>query len=371
MRIGYSFWGYLGDYKYDAQGDAASTPDGNATYSWSIICAAMKAGHKVYPMQNDRDAPGFAKHGLGLFSSFSQWKRYAAYKHLRENYDSLWNSQYGLPSFPKLDVLLLEWRFPIPGRNVEVDKTSAAYQPDWDRQQELLQHYLGTKTKVIIWDLDNKLTLSDELVLSEKGDFSIFETAVQPETQFVPRIRVEPPFLMEDVLQYSSCRVNKNKKIVYIGSRYERDDVIDEWLGSGEDIHFHGKWDDDAKKCWPHITFHERCTTKDFGGIYRDAAIVPLLAKRSYMKRGFITPRPIEALLFGSLPVGLAGHLGIENYVLPDFVVNNHEELQNISRDVAKYGCSSENRQLDREELAHKLSFMDAGNFIKRIEELV
>ena len=42
MKIGYSYWGYLGDTKYDKNGKMASTPDGNAIYSWSIIYQLMK-----------------------------------------------------------------------------------------------------------------------------------------------------------------------------------------------------------------------------------------------------------------------------------------------------------------------------------------
>ena len=32
MRIGYSYWGFLGDRKYDDNGNLLSTPDGNAFY---------------------------------------------------------------------------------------------------------------------------------------------------------------------------------------------------------------------------------------------------------------------------------------------------------------------------------------------------
>ena len=46
--VGYFYWGYLGDKKFDKNGNEVSTPDGNAFYSWSIIKALQDAGHLVY-----------------------------------------------------------------------------------------------------------------------------------------------------------------------------------------------------------------------------------------------------------------------------------------------------------------------------------
>ena len=63
MRLGYSYWGFLGDYKEDHLGNALSTPDGNASYSWSIIHEAQSRGHEVYLMQQDRDWPAYKRHG--------------------------------------------------------------------------------------------------------------------------------------------------------------------------------------------------------------------------------------------------------------------------------------------------------------------
>ena len=54
MRIGYSYWGFLGDHKVFG-GREVSTPDGNSTYSWSIVHEALEHGHEVWMMQQDRD----------------------------------------------------------------------------------------------------------------------------------------------------------------------------------------------------------------------------------------------------------------------------------------------------------------------------
>ena len=70
MRIGYSYWGFLGDRKYDDKGNILSTPDGNAFYSWSIINKFIEDGHQVIGIMPDRDEPGFRFEGVNLFSSW-------------------------------------------------------------------------------------------------------------------------------------------------------------------------------------------------------------------------------------------------------------------------------------------------------------
>ena len=62
MRIGYSYWGFLGDRKYDDNGKILSTPDGNAFYSWSIINKLQSDGHTVFvqrlPVSQDLEHAG-------------------------------------------------------------------------------------------------------------------------------------------------------------------------------------------------------------------------------------------------------------------------------------------------------------------------
>lgn len=363
LRLGYSFHGFLADVKLDGHGNEISTPDGNATYSWSILWEAQRRGHTVYLMQEDRDWQSFLKFGKSLFSAFSQEKRKLAYQRcLRTSWSfgSEWND------YPELDVLLLEWRFPILGRNTSEMRGLPGYQSDLDRQHELLEHYSGTKTKVVIWDLDHKLELVDE---ANWLPDAIFETSVEPRDLCVKRTRVEPPFVIDDLLQHPTRPADPKKMLVYIGSRYERDNVIDEWIKPISDeipgaVRFVGKWDADARRRWPNISFGERVGVAGFAREYGDAVAVPLLAKRSYMEVGFVTPRPWEAVLFGSLPIGFVGHRGIENY--SSAVARNADDLFDL---VQIYSSNGETiRKIDREEMAHRLQFMDVKNFVDKIE---
>lgn len=326
MRIGYSWWGFLADRKFSPEGVEVSTPDGNATYSWSIVYEAIRRGWTVVPLQEDRDSFGVENFGSRIFKAFSKEKRTEVYFHLQENG---W-SKNSHNEFPELDILILEWRFPIPGRNTPDAVGQQWWQGDLQRQTELLNHYSNTSTKIFVWDLDHKLTIEDEK--SFAPNVSVIETALIPLEQHLKRISVYPPFCGEELLQHETVK-STHVHMSYIGSRYERDIIIDEWIAPYANnhrgnVHFYGKWEpkDELYQRWPGVVFHDRIGVTDFRNAYKTAACVPLLAKQSYRENGFMTPRPFEALLFGSIPIGLGGHLGVEEYVFKTAELNTDME---------------------------------------------
>lgn len=371
LRIGYSFWGFLGDNKVDVDGKELSTPDGNATYSWTLMLEAMCRGHQVYLMQRDQDFNGWKQFKSGNFSAFNEAERNHVYNRVIDT---------GGAAFPELDVLLIEWRFPIPGRNCVKVKENGLPDfdgdfpnPDLKRQHEILRHYVlmnerrAGQTKIIFWDLDHKLTEHDEKLWHPDA---IFETSVRPRRLSMDRIRVEPPCHIDSLLQHIEKidRNYKNVDLAYIGSRYERDEMIDRLHPIAEHcaVKFHGKWDDDAKKRWPAIAFGKRITTKDFLSCYSEALGVPLLAKKSYLECGFVTPRIWEALLFGAIPIGFKEHLGIDQYV--DRVVDWHE-MPDLIQDLQHLDTQQYRQALG--ESVHKIRFMDAKHFVDKIEAVV
>lgn len=370
LRVGYSFWGFLGDIKMDSRGDRVSTPDGNATYSWSIVWEMMRRGHRVIPMMPDRDQPACDEYGVHNFAAFCQKQRTDVYKHLLES-----RYNYLEEGFPELDVLLLEWRFPIPGRNCQMGQLGESdpnFQPDLHRQTAMLRHYRNTKTKIIVWDLDYKLTGEDEM----EWDLPlIIETSMAPRALYSPRRSVEPPTVVDALMEHKTT--DASTMMAYIGSRYERDDVIDEWIRpiANRDmcrgrIHFYGNWMKDIKELrerWPGVSFHDRVTTSDFHSIYRPAGAVPLLAKREYMERGFVTPRIWEALQFGSIPVGLDGHTGISRYT--PFVAKDTWDLGGIA--LGLKDLTLKERDQIRRNAIEKIAFMDVRHFVDVIEESV
>ena len=80
MRIGYSFWGFLGPGITD-------TPDGGRSHRRTLIDGADRRGHDIVFLQPDRDR---AEAGT-------------------RRWPYTWDSS----GFPDIDVLFLEWRWPI------------------------------------------------------------------------------------------------------------------------------------------------------------------------------------------------------------------------------------------------------------------
>lgn len=367
MRIGYLFRGFLGDVKMAPDGSELSTPDGNATYSWSIDHECERRRYRLVPLGPNLDAPAASRLGEDLFSSFSRRRRLLSYERmLARGWANLSDR-----NLPVLDLVLVEWRWPIPGRNTPADRALPDFQPDLERQEEVLRRYLDRGTPVVVWDLDHKLGVDD--LARWRGIAGVIETAVRPRVE-TGAVRVEPPFVTADLLQHDIDDRRPSHHLGYIGSRYERDEALDHWIRpitppATHRAKFWGKWEpaEEVRARWPGVTFAGRIGVRGFREAYSRVAAVPLLAKRSYSDGGFITPRPWEAVLFGAVPVGLAGHLGIEGYASrvaadPRDLLEHATELRNMS---------PIRRRVVREEAAHMLAHVDVRNFLDVLEGLV
>jgi hypothetical protein len=296
---------------------------------------------------------------------------------------------------PELDVLLVEWRFPIFGRNCcswegapcfpsdaksgqpmmasgYADK-KIELQPDLFRQYEILRYYKERGTKLIFWDLDHKLLGHDEITWSPDA---VFETSKKPLHLVTRRTSVEFPTIVADLMQHPTLEADENRKLVYIGSRYERDDVITKWLKPVSDsfpgqVEFWGNWMrtvEECKKLWPNVSYNDRITMADFRRVYGSAVACPILAKQSYLETGFITPRPWEALMFGTIPVGLGSHLGISSYVQPGLIAGDGWDMIEVVKTLT--GLPLKERDRIRRENVEQIEHMDARYFVDRIEDV-
>jgi hypothetical protein len=98
VKIGYSFWGFLGPGITD-------TPDGGRSHRRPLIDALLSRGHEVVLLQADRDRTE-AGDDLGRAYSF----------------DAV--------GFPDIDVLFLEWRSPITPATSIARRTCCGSTPD-------------------------------------------------------------------------------------------------------------------------------------------------------------------------------------------------------------------------------------------------
>jgi hypothetical protein len=329
-------------------------------------------------LQKDRDWTAFTRRGKYDFEAFSQDRRFYSYLKCGRTVqgDEAWAVG---PDLPSLDLLFVEWRFPIPGRNTPDAKGKQGYQPDLERQDELLEHYGKIGTPLAIWDLDHKLTEDDERrILGRRSRAVVLETSMAPRQGLLPRVRVEPPVAIQDLRQLTPKAPNPNKKLVYVGSRYERDDIIEEWIRPVSDrfprqVEFYGNWTaeynfNEVRSKWPNVKYCDRITMKDFYSAYGDAVACPLLAKRGYLETGFITPRIWEALMFGTIPVGLATHNGIAQYLPPHLIAQSPEHLGDIVEQLG--GMDVKTRGVIRDDVISRIKFMDASNFVSVLEKV-
>lgn len=316
MNIGYSYWGFLGDMKFGDDGKLVSTPDGNAFYSWSIIDELQKRGHNVYQMMPDRDSNGSKILGDDiLFMSWAKDKRKSAYENMVKTFDALDLSKLSESdvfacwdgcSCGGIDVILHEWRMAIPGRNTDDARGSCRWQPDLFLQNCLIDYCIKHGIKMVIFDLDYKLTEDHVKMIADRGlDFNVFELGNKwLDRDWAKKVYI--PFDFKSIYEFKPESFVRDK-LVYVGNRYERDWCIDKYIPSGIDgVAVYGNWDEggrDSKNRWPGIDFRHRLQTCEMHDVYSSSASTILLAKRDYCKFEFMTARVVEALFYCSVPL--------------------------------------------------------------------
>lgn len=381
MKIGYGFWGFLGDKKFNSKGEELSTPDGNAFYSWSIIRALQKAGHEVYALMPDRDAPGIMKMGKNLFETFATEERYEAYGQTKNyiDYDNylgdLISNVHDVEDAiedEEVDVVIWEWRMPIPGRNIDVEIVSPSFQPDFMLQDKLLNHFKQKHIPVYVFDLDYKVNDEDIEKYNIAGIIELGNKWINYRKCKATSVYI--PFGFECINDFEIK--DPTELMVYIGNRYERDWCIDKYIpGNLEGVTVHGNWLEsgrDSAQKWPNIKFGKRLQLSEMYEAYSKAAVTPLLAKEEYCKHSFMTARLIEAVFYGCVPLIIEEFDFPNAYLANDLVekltIHSKEELV----EKAKYYMEhpDERKEIIRI-LRHELRQMDAKFFVEDFMNLI
>jgi hypothetical protein len=269
MRIGYSFWGFLGPGIID-------TPDGGRSHRRTLIDGLIARGHEVVFLQLNRDL-----HEAGL--------------DLREQYS--WR-----PGLPRLDALFLEWRWPVLGRNTTPCGT-AGHTCDLHRQQELLGHYTHERRlPTLLWDKDLQLRASDPL--RDQGHIAVCEPALRPRPGATSLLFpvADTTLLAADAAALAA--LPRRLPLLYVGNQYDRDEDFDRYFAPAARKLPHrvaGKWTRTGQ--WPHVNFTDRCAFVEVDALYRSAVATVTLLPRRYARAGQMTQRLFEAVLAGCLPL--------------------------------------------------------------------
>jgi hypothetical protein len=327
MKVGYSFWGIFSEVNTDMPSTI------NSYVPW-IVLGLMEKQCKVYPLQINLDE---------YFSKKLNKKIDFTYLYDPQSMEKVYKHLYGHPNFisgktlPELDLVILDWRWPIPGRNTEKDVNSINFTPDLIRQNMILEHYSKKKTKIIVLDLDHKVTLEDE----KKWGFTIIEPAVKPRNQYIKRISSALPYKFFKI--YYQAIKDRNSLITYVGNNYERERAINDYIYPistkerfKNKISFYGNWLKYSKifkeisAKWPYFNYFGKITKEDYLYVYGRSFTTPLLAKDSYYEYGFMTPRQVESVLYGCIPIGFSEHLGLDKYIPKKFIVKDYKEYTSL-----------------------------------------
>ncbi|MFE3281137.1 hypothetical protein [Nocardia sp. NPDC059239] len=269
MLIGYSFWGFLG-------AGVTDTPDGGRSHRRILIDGLRARGHDVVFLQRDRD-------------------RLDANLDLTGHYR--WDNGY-----PPIDALMLEWRWPIPGRNT-TNCAAPGHTCDLHRQQRLLDHYTRTRrVPTIVWDKDRQLPADDPLRSS--AAVTVCEAALHPTPGAASLLFPVADDVLDAADPAALAAQPRWLPLAYVGNQYDRDDVFDQYFAPAARKWPHiiaGKWPDTSR--WPELTFVGRVPFHHVSEIYSTATATVLLLPDRYAAVGQMTQRLPEAVLQGCLPL--------------------------------------------------------------------
>ncbi|MEU4574609.1 hypothetical protein [Nonomuraea sp. NPDC023979] len=336
MKIGYSFWGFMG-------AGITDTPDGGRSHRRPFINAIQSAGHQVVFLQSNRD--------------------------LIEAQDTIADSCRFDAGLPEIDALFMEWRWPIPGRNTTACG-SLGHTCDLHRQAALLDHYtheLGLPT--IIWDKDRRLPLND--ALRHHAAVAVCEAALTPS----PGAR-SLLFPLDDALLQAADPVALASQprpfpLGYIGNQYDRDEAFHHYFAPAAARLPHwvaGKWPDTRR--WPHVTFLGRVPFSDVARMYGESLATVLLLPDRYETAGQMTQRIFEAGLAGCLPLAPATISHVERFVPSELVVSSGADVVDSVRRLWSIAGTTEHADLIAACLA-KLEIFRLDRQIQALQEVL
>jgi len=297
MRIGYSFWGFLG-------AGITDTPDGGRSHRRTLIDGIITdLGHEVVFLQANRDLD-------------------EADEDLRDHYT--WDS-----GFPNVDALMLEWRWPIEGRNTTTCG-SPGHTCDLHRQAELLAHYTRDRhIPTLIWDKD--LQLATDASLRHAPHVTVCEAALHPGPGAARLLFPINDNVLNTADPHRLAALHRDLPLVYIGNQYDRDRQFDRYFAPAAAEVDHlvaGKWTTTDR--WPHVHFIGRIPFPEVDRLYRRSLATVLLAPDRTAARGQFTQRIFEAVLAGCLPITPSELRSADKVVPEELIITDAADVRHV-----------------------------------------
>ncbi|MFF7777060.1 hypothetical protein ACFZCG_21855 [Streptomyces tanashiensis] len=293
MRIGYSFWGFLGNGITD-------TPDGGRSHRRPLVDALLARGHEIVFLQANRDLVE-ADEDLGGAYAFNGGE-------------------------PDIDALFLEWRWAITGRNT-TPCGSEGHTCDLHRQAELITHYtVRRRTPTVIWDKDRKLR--PESLWRRAPQTVVCEAALEPTPGAHRLLFPVDDRLLAQADPVALAAQPRDIVLGYVGNQYDRDEHFDRYFAPAAARVDHvvgGKWTETGR--WPHVRFLGRLPFEAAHGVYGRSLATVLMVPDRYAAVGQMTQRIFEAMLAGCLPLAPADILHADRFVPKELIVSSSSEV--------------------------------------------
>lgn len=293
MKIGYSFWGFLSNGITD-------TPDGGRSHRRPLIDALLDRGHEIVFLQANRD----------LLEA-------------GDNLSRAYNFDHGIPD---IDVLFLEWRWPIDGRNTS-SCGAEGHTCDLHRQAELVKQYsVQSGTPTVIWDKDRQLR-ADSL-WRRAPRVAVCEAALAPTPGAHRLLFPVDDRLLDRADPSALARQLREIALGYVGNQYDRDEHFHQYFAPAAACFEHqvaGKWTSTAR--WPHVSFLGRIPFEQAHHLYSGALATVLMLPERYAASGQMTQRIFESVLAGCVPLAPADILHAEQFVPEDLVVKTGSQV--------------------------------------------
>lgn len=297
-RIGVSYWGFC---EKESSPETANTPDGQRFGRPILFDELIAKGHTVYSLQERREKipyPGI---------------------------------EYHSQSFPDIDVLFVEWRFPTY-KNAGPGK----FEPDLDRQTELLEHYHGN-IPVVLWDIDYKITHEDEKLWSQA---IIVDPAYKPKQITRSRQRL---MFWSDWKTRMEVNPSPSFDYGYVGNNYEREEMFCKYYskpsahlrGMGIQTRVNGNWlqvspEREHPKYLitkhPHIAFGHRLNFDQSMQVLNRFIATTHITKPDYAQCGLVANRYLENIAY-SVPALVPHEFAVNDILGSDWVVSSSTDV--------------------------------------------
>ncbi|WP_222721935.1 hypothetical protein [Actinomadura alba] len=218
---------------------------------------------------------------------------------------------------PDIDALMLEWRWPIPGRN-NTPCGMPGHTCDLHRQHDLLTYYTDRQgLPTVVWDKDRQLPADDPL--RSRSNVTVCEAALYP-TKGAVSLLFPVADAALDADPNALAGGQRPWPLTYVGNQYDRDEVFTRYFAPAAAQHQHrvaGKWP--RTEAWPHVTFIGRVPFPRVHMLYSSSVSTILLLPDRLMQAGQMTQRLAEAVLAGCVPLAPAELQGA-GYFVPDYL---------------------------------------------------